>query len=73
MSIPLWPGAKTGVQISTLALGGHHLGGGARDEKPSSKLATGPSMAASPPTTMPGNTIAAKQSPGWALGLTGTA
>jgi predicted aldo/keto reductase-like oxidoreductase len=32
MSIPLREFGKTGVQISALGLGGHHLGG-AKDEK----------------------------------------
>jgi uncharacterized protein len=37
MSIPLRSFGKTGVQITKLGLGGHHLGG-AKDEKTATKI-----------------------------------
>ena len=50
MSIPLRDFGKTGVKISALGLGGHHLGD-ARTERPPSTSSTRPSTAASPSST----------------------
>jgi len=68
LSIPLRQVGETGVQISALGLGGHDLGG-AKDEKTAIEIVHRALDGGTPFTTMPGNTIVAKPSPGC---LTGT-
>jgi len=53
MSIPLREFGKTGVKISALGLGGHHLGG-AKDEKTAIEIVHRALDGASPFTTMHG-------------------